>query len=122
MRNINKAIIVGHLGADPIQRETKKGTPVVQFPVATTHRIKVNEGEFNDETQWHQVVVWGKRGLACSQFLKKGNAVYVEGEMRSHQYEAKDGQSRMAFEVHADDVSFLSSKNKEASTTMNVPA
>jgi single-strand DNA-binding protein len=118
MKDINKVILVGRLGKDPVQRETKTGLAVTHFPLATSRRIRPDgqaEGEegaeaearAKEETQWHRVVVWGKQGEACSQFLRKGEPVYVEGTLRSHKYDGKDGQSRVSFEVHADEVSFL---------------
>jgi single-strand DNA-binding protein len=111
MKDINKVILVGRLGADPVQRETKNGTPVVHFPLATSRRIQQdseNGENIIEETQWHRVVAWGKQGENCAQFLKKGASVYVEGTMRSHKYDGKDGAQRIAFEVHAENVSFLS--------------
>lgn len=110
MKDINKVILVGRLGADPIQRETKNAVPVVHFPLATSRKIQTNaEGveTMSQETQWHRIVVWGKEAENCAQFLKKGAAVYVEGFVRSHKYDGKDGAQRIAFEIHAEDVSFL---------------
>lgn len=126
MKDVNKVFLIGRLGADPIQRETKNGVAVVHFPLATTRRIQVAAGNpgqtgsespnLMEETQWHRIVTWGKQGETCAQFLKKGASVYIEGSMRSHKYEGKDGQSRMAFEVHAEEVSFLG-KSKTKSTS-----
>lgn len=117
MRDVNKIILVGRVGADPIQRETKNGIPVVNFPLATSRRMKPEgvegqaAGERGDEaaseTQWHRVVVWGRDGENCAQYLRKGQAVFVEGSVRTRKFEAKDGTPRIAFEVHAEHVSFL---------------
>jgi single-strand DNA-binding protein len=117
MKDVNKIILIGRVGADPIQRETKNGVPVVNFPLATRRRLRGEGPEAEvagevaeasgEETQWHRVVVWGREGEVCTQYLRKGQAVYVEGSVRSRKFEAKDGTSRMAFEVHADNVSFL---------------
>jgi single-strand DNA-binding protein len=117
MRDVNKIILIGRLGADPIQRTTKNGNPVVNFSVATSRKFKAAAGmeesegdgrKWEEETQWHQVVVWGKQGEYCAEYLRKGHGVYLEGSLRSRQYEAKDGSQRTVFEVHADDVRFLS--------------
>lgn len=117
MRDVNKVILIGRLGADPIQRTTKNGNPVVNFSVATSRKLKPISGadepggegrRWEEETQWHQVVVWGKQGEYCAQYLRKGHGVYLEGSLRSRQYEAKDGTQKTVFEVHADDVRFLS--------------
>lgn len=115
MKDVNKIILIGRLGADPVQRETKNGIPVAQFPLATSRRFK-QEGDLDgevtgEETQWHRVYVWGKQSEACAQFLKKGQPVYVEGTVRTRKYEAKDGVERTAFEVHAESVSFLGKRS-----------
>lgn len=120
MKDVNKIILIGRLGADPVQRETKNGVPVVHFSVATSRRLRDDdsasgEGETGgqgpafprEETQWHRIVAWGRQGENCAQYLKKGHSVFVEGSLRSHKFEGKDGNSRMAFEIHADNVIFL---------------
>lgn len=117
MKDVNKVILVGRLGADPIQRETKNGKVVVHFSLATSRRIQ-SEGESSEavteETQWHKVLAWGKEGENCAQFLKKGASVYVEGSIRSHKFDGKDGTPRTVFEVYADSVSFLGSPRPKA--------
>lgn len=144
MSDINKVILVGRLGSDPILRQTQSGIPVANFPLATSRRVKngksgrsrkvdseglggLTGSEVGAEsaagtsseisgdskkTQWHRVVVWGIQGKACADHLRKGSLVYLEGEVRSRKYEDKDGISRMQFEVHADQVSFLSSRGR----------
>ncbi|MBC7693616.1 MAG: single-stranded DNA-binding protein [Methylotenera sp.] len=120
MKDVNKIILMGRLGADPIQRETKSGLPVVHFPLATARKVKDGSGALddegerivNEETQWHRVVAWGKQGEACAQHLKKGQAVFVEGNLRSRKYEGKDGTSRMSFEVHVENISFLGGSSR----------
>ena len=111
MKDVNKIILVGRLGADPVERETKSGISVVHFPLATSRKVRDDEDEegerTGEETQWHRVVAWGKQGSACAQYLKKGQPVYIEGMVRSRKFEAKDGTQRFSFEVHADKVSFL---------------
>ena len=111
MKDVNKVILIGRLGADPVQRETKNGTPVVHFPIATSRRTRTEAEDGNEktgeETQWHRVVAWGKQGEACAQYLKKGQTAFVEGMFRSRQYDGKDGASRMSFEVHDENVSFF---------------
>lgn len=111
MKDVNKIILIGRLGADPVLRETKTGAVVVHFPVATSRRVKStepNEDETKvEETQWHRIVAWGRQGETCAQYLRKGQKVYVEGSILSRKYEGKDGNERMSFEVIADTVSFL---------------
>jgi single-strand DNA-binding protein len=124
MKDVNKIILIGRLGADPVLRETKTGATVVHFPVATSRRVKPTEPVTgggaenagpvlpaeeakNEETQWHRIVAWGREGEICAMYLKKGQKVYVEGSFYSRRYEAKDGSERVSFEVVADTVSFL---------------
>jgi single-strand DNA-binding protein len=108
-RDVNKVILLGRLGADPVRRETKNGRAVVNFPLATSRRTAPQEegGEAGTETVWHRVVAWGKDGENCAQFLRKGEAVFVEGSFRSRKYAGKDGVDRYSYEVHAEQVKFL---------------
>ncbi len=105
---------MGRLGADPLSRQTKNGTSVVQLSVATTRKTYRENPDpalqpiLSEETQWHQVTVWGRQGDHCSQYLKKGSPVYVEGFLRSRTFENKDKISVTRFEVQAETVSFLS--------------
>ncbi len=119
MKDVNKIILIGRLGADPVLRETKTGAVVVHFPVATSRWVKPTEPSEDEipkteETQWHRIVAWGRQGEACAQYLKKGQKVYVEGSLLSRKYEAKDGTEKMSFEVIADTVSFLGGGKMEA--------
>ena len=111
MRDINKAILMGRLGADPIKRSTQNGTTVVHFPVATSRQRK-KEDELTEETQWHHIVAWGVLGENCSKYLEKGRAVYVEGAIQSSSYEGKDGVQRTSFEIVANDVNFIGPHSK----------
>lgn len=122
MLNVNKVTLIGRLGKDPIQRSTKKGIAVAHLSLATS-RWRKGENASEDganpvapieETEWHRVVAWGKNAETCAQYLKKGQSVYVEGSIRSHIYNGKDGVSRQSFEIHADQVSFLNSARRPA--------
>lgn len=106
---INKAIIVGNLGADPDLRFTAGGKAVAELRVATSF----GSGD-NEKTEWHRVVVWEKSAEACGKYLKKGSKVYVEGRLQTRQYEDKDGVTKYTTEIVATEVKFLSSKGGEA--------
>lgn len=108
MKDINKLILIGRVGADPILRETKSGKKVIHFSVATGRRIK-KEGdlEFKEETQWHSIVGWGKLAENCALYLKKGQAVYVEGRVKTSKYDDDQGISKLSYEVVASEVNFL---------------
>jgi single-strand DNA-binding protein len=119
MKDVNKVLLIGRLGNEPVRRETKAGLAVTHFSLATSRKIQKQDSGAGatesgmlekDETQWHKVVVWGKQAEACKQYLEKGQAVFVEGMIRTRKYTNKDGGARYAFEVHAENVSFLGRK------------
>jgi single-strand DNA-binding protein len=105
--SVNKAIIVGRLGADPEIRFTGTGRAVCNFRVATDSVWKDREGNRQKSTEWHQIVVWGQQAEVCSKYLTKGREVYVEGEIRTRSYEGKDGNKRYVTEIIAQQVRFL---------------
>lgn len=107
MAGVNKAIIVGYLGADPELKETSGGNKVCRLSVATT-RVWNNKqtNEKVEDTEWHRVSVWGKQAEACDKYLSKGRMVYVEGRLRTSSYE-KDGQQHYSTEIVGEVVQFL---------------
>lgn len=104
---VNKVIIVGNLGKDPEVRFTPGGKAVAKLAVATSEKWTDNDGNKQERTEWHNVVVWGKQAESCGQYLSKGRQVYVEGSIKSRQYDDKDGNKRYITEVVARDVRFL---------------
>lgn len=106
---VNKVILVGNLGADPDMRYTQSGTGVCELRVATNENWTDKSGQRQERTEWHRVVVWGKRGENCSKYLSKGRQVYVEGRLRTRSWDDKDGNKRYTTEIIANDVQFLSS-------------
>lgn len=106
--SVNKVILVGNLGRDPEIRYLPSGQTVASFSVATTERFKGRDGQMKDQTEWHNVVVYGKQAELCGQYLKKGRQVYVEGRLTTRQWEAKDGSGkRSRTEIVALRVQFL---------------
>jgi len=89
--SINKAIVVGNLGRDPEVRAMPSGQNVANFSIATKARFTDRNGERQEQTEWHRVVAFGKIADSCKRLLSKGRQVYVEGRLRTRQYEAKDG-------------------------------
>lgn len=104
---VNKVIIVGNLGKDPDVRFTPSGRAKAAFPVATSEKWTDQDGNRQERTEWHNVVVWGKQAETCGQYLAKGRQVFVEGSIRSRQYDDKDGNRRYITEIVARDVRFL---------------
>ena len=105
--SVNKAILLGRLGADPELRFTPSGQAVCSMRLATNSVRKDKDGNRQEHTEWHRVTVWGQTGENCSKYLSKGREVYVEGEIRTRQYDDKQGVTRWATEVVARDVKFL---------------
>ena len=105
--SVNKVILVGNLGRDPEVRFTGTGRAVAKFPLATTEVWNDAEGGRQERTEWHNVIVWGKQGETCGQYLSKGRQVYVEGSIRTRSYDDKDGNKRYITEVVAQRVRFL---------------
>jgi single-strand DNA-binding protein len=105
-RSINKAIIVGNLTRDPEMRYTPNGQSVTTFGVATNRRWASGE-EQHEETEFHNVVAWGKLAEICSQLLKKGRKVYIEGRLQTRSWEGKDGVARRRTEIVAQDMVIL---------------
>lgn len=106
-RGVNKAILLGNLGKDPEVRYTQSGSAVCNFSMATTRAYKSGE-EWKEETEWHNIVVFGRNAERCSQYLQKGSQVYIEGRIQTRKWEDRDGNSRYTTEVVANDIQFLS--------------
>jgi single-strand DNA-binding protein len=104
---VNKVILVGNLGADPDMRYTPSGQGVCELRVATSESWNDKNGQRQERTEWHRIVVWGKRAEVCSKYLSKGRQVYVEGRIQTRTYDDKDGNKRYITEVIASDVQFL---------------
>ena len=104
---VNKVILVGNLGADPDRRYTPGGAGVCELRVATNESWTDRNGQRQERTEWHRIVVWGKRAEVCSKYLAKGRQVYVEGRLRTRNWEDKDGNKRYTTEIVANDVQFL---------------
>ena len=114
MRDVNRVILLGRLGADPVERHTKTGLSVTNFSLATSRKITPNSGENlkegaekQEETVWHRIVAWGKNAELTAKYLRKGNSIYLEGYLRGTQYTSRDGTERHGWEVVCDRVHFL---------------
>src|SRR5207249_3344445 len=105
--SVNKALLIGNLGKDPEVRFTASGRAVARFPVATSEVWNDAEGQRQERTEWHNVVVWGKQAETCGQYLAKGRQVYVEGAIRTRQYDDKEGNRRYITEVAAQELHAL---------------
>lgn len=105
-KSINRVFLLGNLGKDPELTYTQGGTAKCRFSIATSERVKDRAGEYQEQTTWHNIVVWGASAEACGKYLAKGRQVAVEGKIENRSYE-KDGQTRYISEVIARDVTFI---------------
>lgn len=112
MPSVNKVILIGNLGGDPELRFTQGGTPVANFSIATNEAWTSREGNREERTEWHHIVVWGKTAELCNQFLSKGRSVYIEGRLQTREWTDKDGHNRRSTEVVAQQVIFLGSRGE----------
>ncbi|MDR9414923.1 MAG: single-stranded DNA-binding protein [Gracilimonas sp.] len=101
MSSLNKAMIIGNLGQDPEVRYTQNNTAVATLSIATGERYKDSNGEWQERTEWHRVVAWGRTAEVCQQYLTKGSKVYIEGPIQTRSWEDKEGQKRYTTEVKA---------------------
>lgn len=113
MRGVNKAILVGNLGADPETRYLTSGDPVTSFRVATSEAWKDKAtGERKERTEWHSVTCFGRLAEIARDYLRKGSKVYVEGQLRTSSWE-QDGVTRYKTEVNARELQMLDSKGEQ---------
>jgi single-strand DNA-binding protein len=113
--SLNKVLLIGHLGNDPEIRSTQSGQSVCNFSLATNRRWRDKNGENKEETEWHRVVVWGRQGENCKEYLKKGRQIFLEGRVQTRQWEDRDGNKRYTTEIIADTVNFLGGGGRGAS-------
>ena len=106
-KSVNKVILIGNLGKDPELKHTSGGTAVATMTIATNERFKDKTGEWQDRTEWHNVVLWQRLAEIAAEYLKKGRSVYVEGRLQTRSWEDKQGQKRYTTEIVASDLVLL---------------
>lgn len=110
---INKVILIGRLGADPELKYTPSGAAVATFNLATNEAWKDKDGNWQEKTEWHRIVLWTVLAKRASEHLKKGQRVYIEGSLKTKSWEDKDGIKRYVTEIHGQSMQFLEAKNTE---------
>ena len=113
--SVNKVILVGRLGTDPEVKAVGPGSNVARFSVATSESW-LKDGQKQERTEWHRVVVWGKLADLCGKYLSKGRQVYLEGRLQTRSWEDQTGQKKYSTEVVANTVQFLGSAQQERSS------
>jgi single-strand DNA-binding protein len=102
MASLNKALLIGNLGKDPELRYTPSGKAVAIFSIATTNQWKDKDGQKQERTDWHNIVVWGRQAEIAKDYLRKGKQIYLEGRIQTRNYDDKDGNKRWITEIVAD--------------------
>ncbi len=110
--SLNKVLLIGNLTRDPEVRYVPSGTAIANFTLAINRSYANQAGEKKEDVSFIRIVVWGKRGEVCGQYLTKGSPVFVEGYLRTRSWQTQDGQTRNAVEVVAGNVQFLRGASK----------
>lgn len=110
--SVNKVIIIGRLGQDPEVKAVGQSS-VANFSVATSENWTDKQGQKQERTEWHRIVVWGKLADLCGKYLAKGRQVYLEGRLTTRSWDDKDGQKRYTTEIVANTITFLGSKGED---------
>ena len=117
--SVNKVILVGRLGKDPELKYTPSGAPVAKFSLATDDSFKDKTGEKQEHVEWHNIVAWNKLAEICGEYLTKGKQVYIEGSIRSRQWQDQSGNKRTSYEIIANQMQMLGSKGDSGGVGMS---
>ena len=117
--SVNKVVIVGHIGADPETRFTPSGTAVANFNVATNESRKNSDGGYQDHTEWHSCVLFGKRAEFAGEYLKRGQLIYLEGRLQTRSWEDDSGTKKYKTEVIGNEITMLGKKVGTGGSTQN---
>ena len=113
MASINKVILIGNLGKDPELKFLQSGQPVANFSIATSEKWKdKSTGETKEQTEWHNIIMFGKLAEIAGQYLKKGSSVFVEGRLQTRKWQDKNGQDRYTTEIIANEMKMLGGRGE----------
>jgi single-strand DNA-binding protein len=108
MASLNKVLLIGNLGKDPEVRYTASGTAVASFSLATSEKFKNKDGEWEERTEWHNVILWERLAEIAGEYLAKGKTVYIEGRLQTRKWQDKDGKDRYTTEIVGEKMQMLS--------------
>jgi single-strand DNA-binding protein len=112
-KSVNKVILVGNLGKDPEVKYTPQGKPVAKFTLATNERYKDKDGQWQERTEWHNIVLWERLAEIAGEYLKKGGKVYVEGRLRTDSWDDKTtGQKKYMTTIVGNDIVLLGGRGE----------
>jgi len=114
---VNKVILIGRLGKDPDMRYTPSGTAVANFSLATNSSFKDSDGNWQDKTEWHNIVTFGRTAEIAGEYLKKGKLVYIDGRLQTSSWEDQNGQKRYKTEVVASELQLIGSRGDGESSS-----
>ena len=117
---MNKAILLGNLGADPVHRTTNGGKDVVSFSLATQESWKDQNGEWKNKSEWHKIVAWGNVAKVIKNKCQKGTQVYIEGKIQTRKWQDNEGNDKYTTEINVQKILFLS-KLKDSNSAGNQP-
>lgn len=117
--SVNKVILIGNLGQKPELQQSNSGLSICKIRIATSDRRKDSNGEWNNATEWHRVVLFGNSADNAAKYLDKGSQVFIEGRIQTNKWEDKEGNQRYTTEVIANQIKFLSKNNTNNSTNNN---
>ena len=114
-KSVNKVILIGNLGKDPEVKYTQAGMPVAKFSLATNERFKDKDGQWQDRTEWHNIVAFQRLAEIVGEYLKKGGKCFIEGSLRTSSWDDKEtGQKKYKTEIIANDLVLLSGRGEGA--------
>jgi len=113
-RGLNKVMLIGNLGADPEIKYAPSGTPIANLRIATTENRKNKDGDWEEVTEWHRVVIFGRQAEVCKDYLRKGSKVYVEGRLQTRSWDDQSGQKRFLTEIVGSQMLMLDQRVQEA--------
>ena len=116
---VNKVTLIGRLGKDPIGRSFDKNKQNTKFTLATNERFRDNSGKWLENTEWHDIIMWGEVAERAEKLLKKGNLIYIEGKLTSNSWIDKEGTTRYKTEVRANSFKILQGGNKVEEEKLN---
>ncbi len=111
---VNKVILIGNLGADPEVRFTQNGTAVANLRIATTEKWRGQDGQMQENTEWHRVIAWKRLAEICRDYLQKGSRVYIEGKLQTRKWQDQNGNDRYTTEIVAREMKMLSPRGAGA--------
>lgn len=120
--SLNKVMILGRLGQEPELKYTPAGAPVCNFSVATSENWTDKNGQKQERTEWHRIVVWNKLAELCNQYLSKGRQVFIEGRLQTRSWDDKDGNKRYTTEINASTVQFIGGQAQAGQNQESAPA